>query len=79
MILLSTNFIDSEEIDNYSLIKFWIIQLLQLGSNKNANLNGSQALVNTTVKQNVKMITPLYIQVEITATGNIIEFIEFTE
>ena len=28
------------------------------------------------VKQNVKMITPLYIQVEITATGNIIEFTE---
>ena len=41
---------------------------------KNAGLKGSQAIVNTTVKQSVKMITPFYAQVNVTATGNIIEF-----
>lgn len=41
---------------------------------KNAKLNGSQAIVNTTVKQSVKMITPIYVEVTVTATGNIVEF-----
>ena len=41
---------------------------------KNAKLSGSQAIVNTTVKQSVKMITPIYVEVTVTATGNIVEF-----
>ena len=41
---------------------------------RNAKLSGSQAIVNTTVKQSVKMITPIYVEVTVTATGNIIEF-----
>ena len=42
---------------------------------KNANLDGgSKAVTNITVKSSVKMITPVYVEVTMTATGNIIEF-----
>ena len=41
---------------------------------KNAKLTGSQAVVNTSVKQTVKMITPFYVKVTMTATANIVEF-----
>ena len=42
---------------------------------KKANLEGgSKAITNITVKSSVKMITPLYMEVSMTATGNIIEF-----
>lgn len=41
---------------------------------KNANLRGSQAIVNISVKQNIKMITPIYVEVKVIATGTIVEF-----
>lgn len=41
---------------------------------KNANLHGAQTLTNVTTHMSVKMITPLYVQVTCSATGNIIEF-----
>lgn len=41
---------------------------------KNANLHGSQTLVNVTTHMSVKMITPLYVEIICDATANIIEF-----
>ena len=41
---------------------------------RKANLTGSQAVTNITVKRGIKMITPIYVEVTMTATGNIVEF-----
>ena len=41
---------------------------------KNANLNGSQTLVNTTVHYSTAMWTPFYVKVTCSATANIVEF-----
>ncbi len=41
---------------------------------KNANLHGSQALTNVTVRSSRRIITPLYVEVTMTATANIVEF-----
>ena len=41
---------------------------------KNANLTGSQTLVNTTVHYSVAMWTPLYVKMTCSATANIVEF-----
>ena len=41
---------------------------------RNANLTGSQALVNTNVHVSKKIITPFYIECICDATANVIEF-----
>lgn len=43
---------------------------------KNANLTGSQAVINVTIQYKNKMITPLYIQSKAIAYGTVIEFTE---
>ena len=40
-----------------------------------ANLNGgSKAVINTNVQETVKMITPIYMERTVTASGTIVEF-----
>lgn len=41
---------------------------------RNANLNGAQTITNVTVNFAVRMITPFYVELTCTATGNIVEF-----
>ena len=41
---------------------------------KNANLTGSQTLVNITVNHSVAMWTPFYVKMTCSATANIVEF-----
>lgn len=43
---------------------------------KAANLKGSQTIINTTVKQTVGGLVPLWVEATYTATGTIIEFTE---
>ena len=43
---------------------------------KNANLTGSQTLTNVTVSSSIHMITPFWMQITYSATGNIVEFTE---
>ena len=41
---------------------------------KNANLQGSQTLTNTTMHYSMQMITPFYVKVTCSASDNIIQF-----
>lgn len=41
---------------------------------KNAKLTGAQTLTNITTHSTVRVITPLYVEVTVTATANIVEF-----
>lgn len=43
---------------------------------KNANLTGSQAIINVTFKERVSSYVLVYSQIEYTATGTIIEFVD---
>ena len=43
---------------------------------KNANLNGSQTIININVKQAISGVPPIYYRTTTTATGTIIEFTE---
>jgi hypothetical protein len=41
---------------------------------KNAHLQGSQTLTNTTMHYSMQMITPLYVKVTCSASANIVQF-----
>lgn len=43
---------------------------------RNAQLTGAQTLTNVTTHLSVKMVTPIYVEVTCSATGNIVEFTE---
>lgn len=39
-----------------------------------ANLTNSQVLVNITTRQSYKMITPIFVKIEVTAVGQVMQF-----